>query len=233
MKAQKIKSAICSYLSQSTVERALVRNNLDDVASQLPETVIFGGMIREFGLGNARRFNSDIDLVSLATFDDINAAVSKYSPTANKFGGLRFFVGKQAFDIWALEDTWAFKEGLCTGEQLDDLLKTTFFDVDAAIFHLRTKQYSYSAGHVRGIKERELELNLESNPNPDGMISRAIKLCSESQLAVGLKLAKYLVGNKFYSPKGPTESAFLDSLKEHFDAPGKESFKFRPQHALI
>lgn len=74
-------------------------------------------MIREFALGNARRFVSDIDLVSTASQSEIAIAVAKHSAVQNKFGGFRFVIEKQRFDIWSLPDTWAFRSGVACGRR--------------------------------------------------------------------------------------------------------------------
>src|SRR5690242_8549902 len=100
------------YLNEDCSTRANTRDLINMVAQALPETVVFGGMIRDISLWPAREFNSDIDLVSMADRKSILSVIRRYNPKLNKFGGFRFAVGYQLFDIWSYQDTWAFREGL-------------------------------------------------------------------------------------------------------------------------
>src|SRR5690348_5003555 len=116
------------FVKRRSRDREVLGSVIQHLATSLPATVIFGGMIREFWLGNAREFSSDIDLVSEAPDRDISQAVAKFDPARNKFGGFRFRVGKWRFDVWSFRQTWAFRNEIIEGRQLRDLLRSTFFN---------------------------------------------------------------------------------------------------------
>lgn len=228
-----VRSSLCGYLNRESQERAQLRATLNSISEGVPETVIFGGMLREFGWGHARRFSSDIDLVSMASRSDIYAAIRNFSPTSNKFGGFRFIAGRRLFDIWALEDTWAFRERLVSGAGFKALFNTTFFGVDAATFHLRTKRYEFSAAHLSGLRDRVLELNLRENASPQKMIRRAIRIAINGEVAIGPLLADYIVEHYRWDNTPTTQNSFVRALEEHVFVGTGESFRFQPQMAVI
>lgn len=184
---------ISEYLERQVPDRLALRDAIREIRDQLPETVIFGGMIRDFALGSARGFASDIDLVSLASDAEIENVVRAFSPQRNKFGGFRFRAEKWRFDIWSLPKTWAFKEGLVPGESFDDLLATTFFNVDAAIFHLSSRTVRTSGTFSSGISCRILDVNLQQNPYPSGMARRALRMAMAHDFAMSARLVSYVV----------------------------------------
>jgi hypothetical protein len=221
-----LQKRVKQYLRWKSPERTALNEFLAHLSDRLPETVIFGGMLREFSLGNTREFASDMDLVSAVSRVEIYAAIKDFSPTINKFDGFRFVVGKRRFDIWALEDTWAFREGLVEGQQFSDLFKTTFFNVDEAVFHLRNKRVDCSHEYLHAIGSKTLEINLESNPSPTGMSRRAINLAIENDLGIGPKLAQFIMA---HSPENYLDIAgisFVRQLEKHVHKSTEQVFHF-------
>lgn len=184
---------ISGYLERPVKNRVDLRSALDDIREKLPDTVIFGGMIRDLELGEARRFSSDIDMVSLASDAEIFHAIESFKPQRNKFGGFRFCFGKWRFDIWSLKETWAFKKGFVHGNDFNDLLDTTFFNVDSVIFHLGNHTICASGCFNSGIRDRVLDVNLEHNPSPHGMAKRAMRMAIEHNFSMSAKLVSYVI----------------------------------------
>lgn len=221
------------YLARRTVGRPKLKEAITDVIKALPDTVIFGGMIREFSLGNARGFVSDIDLVSMATQSDISLAVLQYNAIRNKFGGFRFEIEKQRFDIWSLADTWAFKSGFASGVGFNDLLQTTFFNIDAACYHVDRKQLLCLPGYEGWIKGHVLDINLAQNPHPFSMVRRALVLIQTRQLAATRRLAEYIVSHVDNQELTWTEQMLIDKLGEFVASESPGDFRFTPQGTLI
>jgi len=229
---QKVKARLTGYLGHESPDRAVLRSTLDALTGRLPSTAIFGGMLREFALGSARNFTSDIDLVSETNSHDIEQALRDFSPTRNKFGGFRFTAGKWRFDIWAFEDTWAFRQGLVEGNDLTDLFKTTFFNLDAALFHLGRRELCVSAQYEAGVLEHLLEINLSANPAPKNMARRAIRLAVERELAIGPCLAKFILVNESISSAGGFYATVVNDLKRHSYFGFKSPYTYRPQRTM-
>lgn len=220
------------YLGRRTVGRPKLKEAIAEIIFALPDTVIFGGMIREFALGNARGFVSDIDLVSTASQADISLVVAKYQAVRNKFGGFRFVIEKQRFDVWSLSDTWAFKNNFAFGETFADLLRTSFFNVDAACYHVARKELLCLSGYDRWVQERILDINLLQNPQPSAMARRALVLIHTRQVGVTHRLAEYIssrIGNETLSW---IEQILMGKLADYLASGSQDAFRFSPQVEL-
>lgn len=229
----KVKERVSRYLWRQSAHRDRLRRTLENIATRLDDTFIFGGMIREFGLGNSRAFSSDIDIVSLSSRSEIYTAIKQYSPRMNKFGGYRFLVDKQLFDIWSFEDTWAFKAGLVEGSAPQDIFKTTFFNLDAAAFHLKPQKFSCSDNYIDALRSRLLDLNLEENPSPAGMVRRAIKMAIENELLITRRLGEYILNNADEKTLDFFANSFVRALDKFLTASDHEAFSFAPQRCLF
>lgn len=233
MKLQtKLANSVKKYIKYRSPERMILNKTLTELALNLPETAIFGGMLREFSLGRARNFSSDIDLVSLASSKEIFNAIKHFKPSRNKFGGYRFYFEKQLYDIWAFEDTWAFREGLVKGQSFSDLFSTTFFNLDAALYLLSKNECLISNEYDNWIKNSVLEINLKENPNPVAMCKRALDLAINKNLAIGPKLAAFLIDHVANTNNLLVE-LFMKDLNKHVNLRPKETYVFQPQNYLL
>ena len=220
---------VSKYIARPTIRRPPLKATLDVVVASLPDTVIFGGMLRDLALGGARRFSSDIDLVTLAKRDEIQKVTEKWTPVVNKFGGFRFVVGHQRFDIWCLTDTWAFQAGILQGAVFHDLLATSFFNLDAVYFHLRSGKLMYADGFEGGVTERLLDINLEANPHPERMARRALSLVLNHGLDLTHRLAIYVAKHVNRVQLMGSESLLVGAIDSFLRDSGEGVFKYRPQ----
>lgn len=227
-----LRQKIKGYLERPVGSRLHLKKTLDEIAVVLPETVIFGGMIREFALGNARQFTSDIDLVTLAPRSELDKALQIFKPTLNKFGGFRIVVNKQRFDIWSFSDTWAYRQGFVSGEKFEDLLNTTFFNIDAAFFHLSTEQLDLHDGYECWIRERLLDVNLAPNPRPENMIRRVNSLIQSQRMGITHKLAKYVDENHSLSTWTPIEDRLFSQVRRYLESGDKQVLRINFQSEL-
>lgn len=221
------------YLDHQSRRRELLRNTLATLAERLSETVIFGGMIREVALGNTRQFSSDVDIVTRVGRDQIFAAIAEFSPHENKFGGFRFNVGTQLFDIWSFDDTWAFRAGLVDGASFNDILKTTFFNLDAVAYHLQDRKISCSELYLHALDNRILDLNLEKNPAPGNMVRRAIRLAMDNSLQITPRLGEYILRYADLDNIDDLSLMYVKSLRRFLAADSGKNFSFAPQVPLF
>jgi hypothetical protein len=229
----RLQQKLGGYLSRQTVGRPKLKGAITDVITALPDTVIFGGMIREFALENTRGFVSDIDLVSSAPQSDISRVVAKYNAIRNKFGGFRFVLEKQRFDIWSLADTWAFKNGFASGTGFVDLLATSFFNIDAACYHVESKRLLCLPEYGEWIKGRVLDINLLQNPNPQSMARRALVLMQTRQLTATRRLAEYVSIHLEREALTWFEKLLMDKLDGFLANDALGDFRFSPQSELM
>lgn len=210
-----------------------MRSALSLLTERLDDAVIFGGMVREFALGNTREFNSDIDIVTSSSSLEIANSIAEFEPKKNKFGGYRFVVGTQLFDVWSFHDTWAFKAGLVEGTDLEDILKTTFFNVDAAAYELRGQKVLCSDSYLSGLNNKLLDLNLEDNPAPSNMAKRAVRLAVVNSLQISPRLGDYILENVTLDANDALTSMYLRSLREFKRKFSDKHFLFAEQGPLF
>jgi len=156
---------------------------------------IFGGMLRDFSLYGRKEFSSDIDIVIQANSNtNLINILKKYDTEINSFGGLRVKVGRWLFDIWYLENTWAFKQGIIKEQSFQSLVNTTFFNWDAIVLELNNKNRKIycNKNYFKDLGNRFLTINLEENPNPNGIIVRTLKRFIENDANLSFRLAKYV-----------------------------------------
>jgi predicted nucleotidyltransferase len=176
-------------------EHQKVRGMLNALANNCP-TWIFGGMVRDLGLFGPGGFSSDIDIVVNLPFNDLISllpTLPTHSLRINKFGGVRFNYQNFEFDIWNLNETWAFREKhiACTGES--SLLKTTLMSWDAVLFDLRSEKVLASENYINDLHCRHLELVLKTNPNPCGSVTKILRTIFTKQVkTLGPDICQFL-----------------------------------------
>lgn len=154
-------------------------------------TAVFGGMLRDLLLYGEEGFKSDIDLVVAVDGKMLTATLAKFSPTQTAFGGLRVEYKHSKIDIWSLQDTWAFRNGLVQGQDFNDLVKTTFFNWDAIVYVLGEGKLLLGRNYLESIEKRVLDINLEPNPNPVGMLKRTFSRVAKDHATLAPRLAEY------------------------------------------
>ncbi|WP_155833708.1 hypothetical protein [Halomonas sp. BC04] len=210
-----LKNRITQYLKSDAWHRPKQLNVLENLWSHLPNSVIFGGMIRDFSLDLAREFHSDIDIVTLGSSKKLESVLRPYSPTKNKFGGYRFQSHGYVYDVWSLNDTWAVKNKLIVANDFQDLCKTTFFNLDAIALDYKEKVIYTAPCFEEGLYKKNLEINFPEHPHPSKMAKRAIYVAAKKQLSIGPDLAKYILQN---IKLGANDSFYLrikESLEKH------------------
>lgn len=178
----------------------------------LGEVAIFGGMVRDFARAGARAFASDVDLVIDADSEQVGAFLSRLGARKNRFGGYRIRGRHLEFDVWALKDTWAVREGHVDASRLEDLVATTFFDWDAVIYNIGSGSVHAGVNYLNNIRNGIIDINLAPNPNALGALVRTIRALAVWNGLLSPSLANFLLrGLMDHSPsdvEGAQRSAF-------------------------
>lgn len=150
---------------------------LDFITDAVPtgDVYLFGGVIRDIALLGRKGFNSDIDLVVEGDWPQIARYLDSLKAYRNKFGGYRLTVGGWPVDIWNAKETWAIKQGLVEYKGIASLTETTVLNWDAILMNWRTKNFIYRENYFEELSERVLDIVLEENPSPRGMVVRVFR----------------------------------------------------------
>ncbi|WP_287815125.1 hypothetical protein [Pseudomonas sp.] len=154
--------------------------------SAIGEVYVFGGLIRDIALFGGKEFNSDIDLVVECSQVDLDYFFSACELLAqrNKFGGYRTILDGWSVDVWAVEETWAFKEGLVEYSGVESLLSTTVTTWESVLFSFRTRKIISSMDYLERISRGELDVVLVENPNRLGVLLKLLKAMCDKRARI-------------------------------------------------
>jgi hypothetical protein len=188
-----IKRRIDDYLWQDSSEtlRAL-RSFLKENILPFSHAAIVGGLARDFALKGKKGFKSDVDIVIDSPVEEISELANKLSATPNRFGGYSYKGSRWKVDFWALESTWAAKEGHVSISSLEDILGATFFDCDAILYDLKNHSVVVDDGYLGRLKEKKIEINLMPNPSISGNTLRAVRRILLWNMDPGPRLRDFL-----------------------------------------
>lgn len=142
------------------------------------ELLFFGGSVREYNQNKFKTIPRDFDIVIKKYYDNINIedAFREIPYKRNRFGGYKIKVDSLEFDIWELENTWAFKEKKIDCSERDYSLRlkdTVFLNIDSIVYNLSTDEL-YDDEYEKAMKNRILDIVLLDNPFLELNILRAI-----------------------------------------------------------
>lgn len=196
------------FLSESESVLAGVPRRARVIRSQLGELVrsldrggctafLFGGVLRDL-LTMPSGLPRDIDIVANCASNDGLASILASSPIRRtRFGGLRI-QGEIPFDVWAMPETWAFKQGLFV-PSMENLPRTTFLNVEAIAAEVDPppgrKRKIFSSGFFEALSSEMVEVNCEINPFPALCVVRSFITIGQLNFSVGPKLACFLAEN--------------------------------------
>jgi hypothetical protein len=185
-----------------SVWRAPILQVLEDLKQTDARAVLFGGTLRSLLVSRLfeRRFGRprDIDLVVLGVpLSDLEKRFNGIIARHTRFGGLKLRNGSWHFDVWPLEETWAFRKDKVIA-RFEDLPSTTTFNLEAIAVEVWSKDGKPRAlfsGHdqfFHGILSRTLELNRTDSPFPELTVVRAVVMASELRFRIGPRLGAYI-----------------------------------------
>jgi len=174
-----------------------LRPLFDEIKHQEMEAYFFGGMLRNFSLYSQFIAPRDIDIVVASGLEGLADRFSKNLVRRNSFGGLKLEFGKHQIDIWQLDRTWGFTQGLISPARIEHLPKTTFLNVDALAIEIHPVKGSgrkiYEYGFFDSLLSKTIEINLHENPYPELCVVRAVMIALSTGFALGPKLVDYIV----------------------------------------
>lgn len=194
---------------------------ISKLLSEFKEIAVFGGAIRDVALGMNVNQASDIDIVVDAEEIELKKIFRHdFLHDYTKFGGLRFKYHNRHYDIWSLKKTWAFKEGHVKCGTMEDLVRTTFFTIDAAYYTLPSHDLTCHARYFSDLEKKVLDINLEPNPNPSRMAKRALAMAINHQFSLTPHLVDYVLRHYVVCNLFRFESELLKAMSMHLKASG-------------
>lgn len=182
-----------SYINNPVAHASVrLKRILSSFTDRFERVAIIGGMVRDFARVGAPGFHSDVDLVIDAPVADVIAFAGTLGARSNAFGGFSVVADGWEVDFWALETTWAVREGHVVVRRLEDVIGSTFFDHDAIMYDLRHRRIVCDDDYIPRQRLNTLEINLLPNPSIKGSLYRAARRLVGWKLAPGPRLAVFI-----------------------------------------
>lgn len=209
--------------------------NFIEELSDSGDLLFFGGSIRDICLFPdnpplPRDFDIAINFKNKTEFELIT---KKYNYRKNRFGGYKFKIADMEFDIWDLENTWAFNN---TNLQVceENLAKSVYLNIDGIVFNFN-KSRVYDELFQNSIKSCKLDINLEANPQVELNLLRALVFKDKYKNEYKLRFSKKLK-DVFKEYLKNESTVLVDNLydlqcmhyKENYLS--KEKIKYELQH---
>ena len=184
-KSSDLAKRVKRFLSRER-DRDRVLLHLLDCLNSLHDVYLFGGVLRDIALFGIERLESDIDLVSEGSRDQIRSVVeaNRFRFTRNKFDGFRVETERWFVDIWSAEDTWAFRKGGRRYDGIESLLSTTITNWESILCRLNGCRLIHGENYFKDINDRYLHVVFDKNPNPLSMYVRILRTYAYKDTAV-------------------------------------------------
>lgn len=167
--------------------------DLFSAINKLGDPILVGGAIREILIKKSEP--RDIDII-IDTQQDIGKVLDLYENCyRNRFGGYKIKLDNIEFDIWSIDNHWAFKEKIVP-QSILNLKETTFLNFDSLFYNLNAKNKEYSLFN-QCLRNRELDITLqeeyiELNPTAEINILRMLFIKEEWELDFSEKCKEYI-----------------------------------------
>lgn len=201
-----------------------LRKALKTFRDQPWDAYVFGGLLRDVAHHGAySAFPRDIDIVvNEESIDVIAEAFDKGEEDLNQFGGLALNFGGWKVDVWALKETWAFKERpqFHVRQRIEDLPRTTFLNVEAVAAELTPSpgqpRKIYERGFFQAMRECVLDVNFELNPYPNYCLLRAFLGAFRLRFKMGPRLLHYIWGHAQGNDIGELTGKLVELQRENY-----------------
>jgi hypothetical protein len=203
--------------------KTAIARTIGEIKEKRWPAVFFGGTLRSLLISRLTRDMPgrprDIDIVlGGTTIEQLEHQFDQWIWRRTRFGGLALRRKGWQFDLWPVNETYAFKQ---TGEpepEFADLPKTTFLNIEAIAVEVwpqpgRPRRiYSWDDQFFTGILTRTLEVNRRDNPYSELSVLRALVMANHLKWKIGPRLGRFLAR---HGPRiSPTE--LIDIQKNHY-----------------
>lgn len=156
------------------------------------EVILFGGAVREYIDSSYRELPRDFDIVYKKKSYELglDELLLGFNYKKNRFDGYKVVVDGLEFDIWDINDTWAFKKNkiICDKNQyVEKLTETVFLNIDSIVFNINESKFN-GGRYSEAIENKCLDIILEENPFLELNLLRAILYKRKYNMSLSKKL---------------------------------------------
>src|SRR5437016_6154680 len=119
------------FLNGRAKQRKTLVNTIRNLKACGSPAFVFGGTVRDLMVSRLPFIPRDLDIVAQSLDDaGFQSLLRKNLCVENRFGGYHLHIQGWKFDLWALSDTWAFKERLVPEISFESLPKTSYLNIE-------------------------------------------------------------------------------------------------------
>ena len=191
---------LAKQINSFLAARSPISQAINFVRQNTYQCVVFGGALRDIVHPDPITPSvRDVDIVvSRSDIKHLRTDWPQYFEGRNRFGGLRLRISRVPIDVWAVEDTWAFREEFVVPHWYSYLTQTTFLNIDGIIADLSPQRGSgikvFAKHFLHAFRQRILDITLEQNPYPFLATIKALRAMYRYDLRIGYPLAVFLHG---------------------------------------
>jgi Poly A polymerase head domain len=156
------------------------------------DVILIGGAIRDIAL--KREIPRDIDLIVDCAEDELRSNLRSYEYKLNSFGGYKLQIDNITFDIWSIENNWAFKNKIVPIAK-ENITKGAFYNIDAVCINLSDNSF-FSEHFDAAVINRELDIIQEQQNIINQVhvlnVARAFRLKQKWNLSFSRKVIDYI-----------------------------------------
>jgi len=204
--------------------RIAVREVVETIRKRQWRAYLVGGTLRDLMMVSPRSARlgivpRDIDIVVAGIgLSELERTFNSVVQRRTRFGGLHLVqrIARSCevhYDVWPLEDTWAFRQ-LGTPPEIDKFPLTPFLNVDAAAVELQPVKEPgvYEHGFYDGIRHRLLDINFEPNPFSNVCAVRALITAAKLRFSLTARLGQFIL----MTASGAGSTAFEEAQLSHY-----------------
>lgn len=184
---------------------------------------LFGGGVRDY-LDDTLDISRDLDFVIESKSSKLD--ISKYivdceyvSYSKNRFGGYKIvFENNLVFDVWNLEDTWAFKTKRLQ-MSAENLMESVYLNIDSLVYSVNTGTYLKSCDELYSAIKRDRQIDILYDETPFEYLNllRALVLRKKYDMLLSERLKTKL--NEFYALyRSDTIKLLLELELSHYNS---------------
>lgn len=169
-------------------------NMLINSLKEYGDLILIGGAVRDLIIKKSTP--RDIDII-VNTNLNLDSLLLKYDTCfKNRFNGYKIIIDSLEFDIWSINDHWAFKNNIVE-KNLNNLRNTTFLDFDSPWYNF-TKEEGDIELFMKCLEKHQIDITLdpkdiELNPNAEINVLRMLAINNEWKLDFSEKVINYIV----------------------------------------
>lgn len=160
-----------------------------------------GGILREYKDKGYIQDVKDIDIViSIKDRNKFKQIGHEYNHYWNRFEGFKFEIDGLMFDVWEIQNTWAYREKkiVCNKENyVENLPQTVFLNLDAIVYDWKNDIW-YDEIYNQAMEIKILDIILADNPAMDSSVLHTILMKKKYGMQYSEKLLS-VIKNKYNS----------------------------------